>query len=272
MRLPRLPGARIRYVAVFRHEIVLPSCSRDWLQQFIAELHDQVEALRFDGGHLAEQPPGSQEVLLVAGRHACMGAEYQVGPQASGTRLTITAWNRARETGVRALIRDQGAIITASAKLRSASRPEIIEIRGEYQDPQGPRLFRRASWRAKISLKGWWEYLDAGKGPAPAVAEVTHPLLKGKLEVYPHPAEGAPPRALGRGRRRQGTRPVMGAPVARRCPRGYPPHPPRRLPANARWHRAQRRCVLDRVPQREPGRGSQGCARVAVRATTRSAR
>lgn len=187
----RRSGARIRRVAVFRHEIVLPACSREWLEQFIAAVHDKAEALRFDGGRLAEQPPDGQEVLLVAGRHARKGAEYQVGPEATGSRITITAWDRARETGVRALTRDQGAIITTSAKLRSANRPEVIEIHGEYRNPHGPWLARRAGWRAKVSLKGWWEYLLASKGPAPAVAEMTHPLLRGKLELYPRPPEGA---------------------------------------------------------------------------------
>jgi hypothetical protein len=182
-------------MAIFRHHVVLSGCSRDWFQQFVVEVHNEVEALRFDGGHLIEQlsdgQEGDPEVVLVAGRHARKGAEYRIGPEAGGYHLTIIAWDRARETGVRVLSREDGATATASVNLRSANRPEIIELAGDYQDPRGSWIAHRLSWRAKISLTGWWEYLIVGKGPAPAVVDVAHPLLKAKLKMFPRPAQGA---------------------------------------------------------------------------------
>ena len=60
----------------FQHEVVLPGCSRDWFQQFVAEVHDEVEALPFEGGCLVEQLPEDREVLLVAGRHAGEGVDH----------------------------------------------------------------------------------------------------------------------------------------------------------------------------------------------------
>ena len=56
-------------------------------------------------------------------------------------------------------------IVTNSVTLRSANRPELVEVLGEYRNLHGPRLFRGLSWRVTISLTGWWEYLIAGKGP-----------------------------------------------------------------------------------------------------------
>ena len=177
-------------MATFQHEVVLPGCSRDWFQQFVAEVHNEVEALPFEGGCLVEQLPGDREVLLVAGRHAREGAEYRIGPEVGGFNLTITAWDRARGTSVRVLSQEDEEIVTNSVTLRSANRPELVEILGEYRDPHGPRLFRGLSWRVNISLTGWWDYLIAGKGPAPAVVDVTHPLLTGRIEMFPRPAEG----------------------------------------------------------------------------------
>lgn len=177
-------------MATFQHEVVLPGCSRDWFQQFVAEVHDEVEALPFEGGCLVEQLPGDREVLLVAGRHAREGAEYRIGPEVGGFNLTITAWDRARGTSVKVLSQEDEGIVTNSVTLRSANRPELVEVLGEYQNLHGPRVFRGLSWRVNISLTGWWEYLIAGKGPAPAVVDVTHPLLTGRIEVFPRPAEG----------------------------------------------------------------------------------
>ena len=174
----------------FQHEVVLPGCSRDWFQQFVAEVHDKVEALPFEGGCLVEQLPEDREVLLVAGRHAREGAEYRIGPEVGGFNLTITAWDRARGTSVRVLSQEDEEIVTNSVTLRSANRPELVEILGEYQNLHGPRLFRGLSWRVNISLTGWWEYLIAGKGAAPAVVDVTHPLLTGRIEMFPRLAEG----------------------------------------------------------------------------------
>lgn len=177
-------------MAVFQHEVVLPGCSRDWFQQFVAEVHNEVEALRFEGGRLVEQLAEDQEVLLVAGRHAREGAEYRIGPEVGGFNLTITEWDRARGTGVRVLSREDAGIIISSVTLRSADKPELVEVLGEFQGLRGPRLFRSLSWRVNISLTGWWEYLIAGKGPAPAVVDVTHPLLTVRLEMFPRLAEG----------------------------------------------------------------------------------
>jgi len=178
-------------MAVFRHEVMLSGCSRDWFQQFIVELHHEVEALRFDGGRLVAQLPDGQEgteVVLVAGLHAREGAEYRIGPEADGLRLAITAWDRARETGVRLLGQEDGGIVTTSVKLRSASRPESIEILWELDNPQGAWLTRRAALQVKVSLTRWWAHLLAGKGAAPVVVDVTYPLLKVKLEMFPRPA------------------------------------------------------------------------------------
>lgn len=182
--------AKIRCVAVFQHEVVLPGCSRDWFQQFVAEVHTKVEVLRFEGGRLVEELPEDQEVLLVAGRHAREGAEYRIGPEVGGFSLTITAWDRARGTSVRVLSREDEGIVTNSVTLRSANKPERVEVLGEFQGLRGPRLFRSLSWRVNISLTGWWEYLIAGHGPAPAVVDVTHPLATVRLEIIPRLAEG----------------------------------------------------------------------------------
>jgi hypothetical protein len=180
-------------MAIFRHQVVLSGCSRDWFQQFVVEVHNEVEALRFEGGRLAWQPSdgqGDPEVVLVAGQHARKGAEYRIGPEAEGLGLTITAWDKARGTGIQLLSREDGEVVDMSVNLRSANQPEIIEILGDYSNPQGSRLGRRASWRANISLTQWWEYLLTGKGPAPVVARATHPLAEGKLEMFPRPAQG----------------------------------------------------------------------------------
>jgi hypothetical protein len=55
-----------------------------------------------------------------------------------GFNLTITAWDRARGTSVRVLSQEDEETVTNSVTLRSANRPERIEVLGEYQNLRGP--------------------------------------------------------------------------------------------------------------------------------------
>jgi hypothetical protein len=93
-------------VAVFRHEVTLTGCTREWFEQFVAEAHREVESLRFEDGHLATGHSGDgpaddlDAVVLVAGRHAVKGARYQIEPEGDGVSVTITDWNWARRTGI----------------------------------------------------------------------------------------------------------------------------------------------------------------------------
>lgn len=189
-------------MTVFRHEVTLAGCTREWFDQFVAEAHSAAESLRFEDGRLAGAPSGDPAdgpgtVSLVAGRHAARGARYQVGPAADGTSFTVTDWDRARRTGIALRERSGGHEMTAEVRLRSASRPRDIEARGGYRDPGGHWLARRADWSAEVSLAGWWKRLGTGSGTgtgagaAPAAATVSHPLVRARTRAVPRPAGSA---------------------------------------------------------------------------------
>ena len=139
-----------------RHEVMLPGCSRDWFERFVAEVHDEIEA-------------GQQARRL-----------------ADGLSVTITTWVRARETGITLLSRADGVLVSTAVKLRSADQPRTIEIHGKYRNPAArSRFVRRADWRADVSLTRWWNCVTAGATAVPATVVVTHPLVRARVALVP---------------------------------------------------------------------------------------
>ncbi|MGK5531239.1 hypothetical protein [Streptomyces sp. URMC 129] len=198
-------------MARLRHTIVLEPVSRRRVDDAVAVVHDIAEGLLAggEGTLIAEDGRPVVEVTLTGGEHLRPGARY--GFAASGPHLTeleLLTWDRDRETGVRLDVTEpphavprggetSGALVSSVVRLRSAERPEHVEVTVDaaLTRPDGRR--RRLRWftlHGGLDLARWWAAVGTDPATratravpgAPALTvDVRHPILRAGVRAVP---------------------------------------------------------------------------------------
>ncbi|WP_326598678.1 hypothetical protein [Streptomyces sp. NBC_01803] len=194
-------------MARLRHTIVLEPIGRRRVDSAVGVVHDIAESVRADGDGTLIAGDGRPvvEVTLTDGEHLRPGARY--GFTASGTYLAaaeLLTWDRRRETGVRFDITEppytvpeggetSGAVVSSVVRLRSAERPEHVELTvdGALTRPDGRR--RRLRWftlHGGLDLARWWDAVGgkpggAAPGAPPLTLDIRHPILRAGVTAVP---------------------------------------------------------------------------------------
>jgi hypothetical protein len=124
---PKAPRGGAR----FRYSIRVGAVPQGWFEEFLAALHDEVEALPFHDGRPAGGVPGEEGIRLVEGRHLDRGARYRL--ESHGTpyaELVVRSWDRYAETRLDVLGGTETGDAAYRVKLRSAAEPRVAGFAG----------------------------------------------------------------------------------------------------------------------------------------------
>jgi hypothetical protein len=143
----------------FEHRVHLRAVSREWAETYVAELHQGVERLAFDGRRLFTSPESTYEVRLLKGKHIRPGTRYRIAfaSKASASKskpapfdVKVSAWefdgpNRIEFAG------PDGAQ-AGWVEIDSARRPTVVRA-GFTGTVTGDMPLTAA---AEVDLQRWW--------------------------------------------------------------------------------------------------------------------
>ncbi|MBQ0826374.1 hypothetical protein [Streptomyces tagetis] len=189
-------------MARLQHTVTLTPLPRPWFVSLVAAFHDVAESLEADGERMRLPDGRPADLLLTEGRHLRPGARYRT-PGEDGVRpadgdpvVTLTAWDRRRETAVEAVVVEEDGgrrtVFAGEAGLRAADRPRDAWLSGSLRSSGKGARYLGGGAEARVDLDRWWS-AAAGRGPLlggpPLRGTLTHALAHATVTVVPRPAD-----------------------------------------------------------------------------------
>ncbi|WP_327354521.1 hypothetical protein [Streptomyces sp. NBC_01304] len=169
---------------------------RPWFEQSVATLNALAQDTYVDGAQVLL--PGGRpvpDVRLAEGTHLKSGAVYEAHGEdlaAPQERMVVKEWDGASRIRVQQHLKHEEMSVFVEAALRSAAKPEDVEVRVETSGRSTSARLMRTSSRAHLRLDTWWRAVSCeSASTVPLEMSVEHRLGRAAVRVAPHRTGGS---------------------------------------------------------------------------------